>query len=634
MSTESTIDAIITDLRISAVNAASHAGAMVASAASTLAYTPKFPDGRSNVMEAGVDMGGFSGAPEVVEKVPQFPTVGRIKLPDAPALTDIAAIRRRFEAKAPYIDMIVKSYRRPSDLAAFREVAPKIDTDVDIPEKPDIALPDRPTPARLNPDFEVENISVPALRPTRPTYTPGTLPDWDDLFSAGWDKIPSLDAEAHRILDRLFPGFKECQAALCARIDGVLTGKETALTERFEQSMYDAMRARLALERERGLQAVDDAALAAGWALPGAVRFAGQMRVETEYGRASNAAALEVYTKRAEREVQHLQFVMQLAASLFNTAVEVFSKALGIGLEAFKAALAYAEAAGRFAALVYELRQKDFAIFVQVMEAEIKLFEALLRAELAKLETVKARAEIEKLKGDVNRLLIEQYTAELRAGEVRASLYASEISALRALIDLRRAPLDVYEAKVRAYGALSDAKRNEYAALEAEIRGDQAHLEGQLAKLKVYQTQADVFRTEVEADSALVTAQAKRNEAVLEEFKTRVSAAVSQVQIDEAVAKNALDAYKAMSDIYLAQATHALELRRFAFEKSIKDAEMELKELEFNFGAELENVKLELSRRESLGQLQMSAAGVHGSIASSALSALNSLVSISTTEEL
>lgn len=627
MSNRATIEAIITDARILAANTTATANNLISAAAAQLNYSPLYPSEGPATFEAGVS-DGSAGAPEVTEKVPSFPGIRAANLPAAPVLIDLDEIRREFTEKAPDVELPLMQYTLPAALPDFRERAPEIDTAIDLPERPALVSPEKPTFGKLDTDIQLEPLALPSANISKPIYIPGDLGDWTAEFATGLSKVPDLESCAFRLLDKLFPGLRANMAALAERINGILEGRATALTDRVDQALYDSLKARLALEREKNLQAVDEVSSSSGWELPGAARMAAVMRVEAEHGRSSNQAALDVYVKRAERELQHLQFVMELAARLQADGVTLFGQAIGYGLEAFKAALSYADAATRYALAIYELKQKDFQLRVQVMESEIRVFEALLRAELGKAELAKARIEVEKLKGDINQQLLQQYLAELKANETQASLYATQIAAIRAELEARRFPLDLFEAKIRAHVAATEAKKGEYAALQAEIEGDKAKIDGATAKVRLYSGKVEAFKALVDADSTKIAAQAKRNDSVLEEFKTRVQAEVALTQIDESVAKHALSAYEAMSKIYIAQVEQDLERAKFNFTARLENAKFDAAEVQRAFEQTIKEIEVELSRRDSLARLHLSGANVSGQMAGSALSALNGVVSL------
>jgi len=176
----------------------------------------------------------------------------------------------------------------------------------------------------------------------------------------------------------------------------------------------DLLRTKIATERDKAVQAVDDATVAAGWDLPGLARAAGQKRIQQDSASNLNNAALEVYVKRADRELQHLQFIMQVVPPLQASAVALFGQAWGMQMQAFDGALRFADTAVKFAHAVYALKQRDFEIEQGLLESQIRIFEALLKAELAKAEITKQQLEVEQLKESINKDQIELYTAQPR----------------------------------------------------------------------------------------------------------------------------------------------------------------------------------------------------------------------------
>jgi predicted GNAT family acetyltransferase len=633
VSIESTINSIISQMRSLASSSTATTNQMVSNAVGFLEYNPSYPSSRAGSPRRTGVSNGRSGNPEIPEKVPSFPGIRLPNFPNAPSLGEIGIITARFTAEEPTITLPAMNYSFPAEIDKFNETTPDIDTALSLPTRPTLEALTRPTYVDVDTNFPIDNITVPQLNITRPTYTPGTLAVFEAEFENGLSKIPDLEEYAHRILDQLFPGLRANYAALSERVAGILEGRETALTDRQDQALYDQLRARVAQEREKNLQAVDEAALQSGWELPGAARLAARMRVETESSRSLNQAALEVYTKRAERELQHLQFVMNLAATLHGAGMDLFTKALGLNLEAFRAALAYADSAVEFSAKVYELRQRDYEIAVSLLEAEIKIFEARLRAELAKLEVTRNRIEVEKLKTDINQQLLNQYLGELKAQESQVQIYVAEIQGLRAELDARKFPLDIFQAQVESYVALTNAKRGEYEALRAQIDGDKAKIDGELAKVRVYESQANVYKTKVDGESAAITARAKRNDQLLDVYRTRVQSELALVQTDEAIAKHSLNAYEAMAKIYIAQSEMDLKDAELDFRQKLEDARMKLENLKFDFQSALDETSLEMNRRKALADTNLSAGNVQGGLANSALSALNSVVSLAATQE-
>lgn len=101
----------------------------------------------------------------------------------------------------------------------------------------------------------------------------------------------------------------------------------------------------------------------------------------------------------------------------------------------------------------------------------------------------------------------------------------------------------------------------------------------------------------------------------------------------EAYAKHALNAFDATAKIYLAELQAQLENARFRFDKGLESAKLELEKVRFEYDAEFKAIELEMARIKGVGELSLNAAQVHGQLASSALSSLNSVVSAAVSSE-
>lgn len=76
-----------------------------------------------------------------------------------------------------------------------------------------------------------------------------------------------------------------------------------------------------------------------------------------------------------------------------------------------------------------------------------------------------------------------------------------------------------------------------------------------------------------------------------------------------------------------------LEDARLDWQEKSEKARLELEQLRFAFDAALQETRTEMNRRESLATTNLTAGNVQGGLANSALSALNSIVSLAVQEE-
>lgn len=591
-------------------------------------YSPSYPTEPITVTDSGYSLGsGFNAE----EKPHRFPTIRVPQQISMGALGDLSTIDTTFDAEAPNLELPAFAYTTPSALTHFTKAAPNVDATINIPDAPAFTYPDLPTLLELNTDITLDALVVPAHNFTEPSYHNFLSDDFYAAFATARTELPNYDQYGMELVNRFYPGVQAALSSLLSRAQGVLDGTQTALTDNHDTHYYDALRSKIAAESDKALQTLDEASLATGWDLPGAARAAGRKRIQQEASAALNNAALEVYVKRADRELQHLQFVMQVVPPMQNAAVALFGQAWSMQMQAFDGALRFADTAMKFATAVYQLKQRDYELAQGLVERQIAIFEALLKAELAKADITKVELEVERLKADLNHTLIAQYTAQLGGEETKARVYASQIDTLRQTLAARKLPLEVFLAEVQAFSALSDAKKAEYALVEAQISGDKAKTEGQLAKLQVYKTQADVFATEVTAQGKRIEGQIQRNQQILEEFRTRVQAEVQYSQIDAAISANALDAYKAQASIFLAETEANLNEAKFAFQKAVEDARLEMESTRLTFERQFRALEMEMARVKATADITMGGADVHARIGMAAVSVMNTMTNLSAT---
>ena len=627
-------DQVASEIQNTMSFARSEAGTLISSAMTLTAtaaghldlYTPDYPSETITVVDSGYSLGsGF--APE--EKPATFPEIRTPQEIQMGALGDLSTIDLTFDEEAPTLDLPAFSYSTPAPLTPFAKTAPDVDDSIDIPDSPTFDYPDLPTLLELRTDIALDQLVVPSHSFTQPTYNNLLSDDFISLFETGNTKLPNYDQYGTELVNRFYPGVQAALQQLIDRATGVLGGSQTALTEAHDSRYYDALRSKIALETAKAEQALDQETTAAGWSLPGAARIAGARRIQQEGSRALSNAALEVYVKRADRELQHLQFIMQVVPALQSAAVALFGQAWSMQMQAFDAALRFGDTAMKFATAVYALKQRDFELEQGLLESQIRIFEALLKAELAKAEITKAELEVEKLKSDLNGDLIDRYTAQLQGQETKAKVFAAQIDALRLTIEARKIPLDVFDSEIKAFSALATAKRDEYAILEAQISGDEAKTRGQLAKVDVYKTQADVFGTRVSAQAKKIEGQSQRNQQILEEFRTRVQAEVQYSQIDGEIARNALDAYKAQAQVFLSETEANLSEAKFDFQKKVEDARLKMESTRLAFERQFRAIEIEMNRVKATADITMAGADLHARIGQSAISTMNTMANLS-----
>jgi hypothetical protein len=615
--------------RTLAASSVSATNTLVAQAVSTMtAYQPLYPQDPITFSEAGISLsqGGFSQD----QNPPGFPSIRQAQEVHMGALGAIDTLDDTFVGQQPNINLPAFNYSPVTPLAPLSVTAPTIDmSGLAVPDMPDIEEPALPTLLPLRTDLASPTLSLPNVAiqlPQRPRYN--LTDSFAQQFAVGKTQVPAMDTYGNELLTRFFPGWQALIQHLYSRMNGILDGTRTALPERFDEQTYESLRTRANATYDQAIWQLNEASRATGWEMPGAARAAGTLRLQQERQQALNAAALEVYAKRTERELQHLQFIMGQALSLHQAATGLFSSAFGMAMESFKGAMDYGDKGMRYAIEVYRALQTDLQIDQGFVEKEIAILHEQREGEFSKLRIMEGELKIEELKTEQNKTLLEQYRSQIEAGNLRLERYDRKIKALQQTIDMRKLPLDVFKMNIDGYLASWSAKKGEYEQLDSLIRGDEAKTRGEMAKLDVYKTEASVFETVVGAKSKRIDAQIKRNEQISREFEARLDEQVKLTQIDASVADHALSTYRAMAEIFLAESKERLEEARFAFEKTIDDKKLKLEQRRFDLDHAIKVLEVELTRIKATAEVAISAAHVQGQQASAALGVMNTMTGI------
>ncbi len=553
-----------------------------------------------------------------------YPQTGAPSFPSPPSLPTVPTVDGEIKAVAPKLSFPTFKYRTISDLPPFNDVAPDVDSRVDVPKPPVIGNVTKPSLVPIDPnDYALDKLVLPPFDPIPVDYQPGQMEDFYTAFAKGQSALPTDIDDSLLMLDKSLPGLSVNYKALSDRINGVLTRQETALGEDFDAALFEALRQKVENETRSQLQQLDDSR-SGGWQMPGAARFAAQRQIEIASQQANNAAALQVYIERRKTELQHLQFVMGLCNNMLGVLGTFIASIHNNHLEAYRAALSYASEAVRYSQAAYSLLQRDTEIRIAVLNSAIALFEAKLKYQLAKVQLLKEEYGI---KSDLNDQLLKQYIAELTGEETQAKLYASEIAGLTAMIDARLIPLKVYSEKIKAYSALAEAKKAEYGVVMAEIEGDKVRMEGEIAKMNAYDAEIRAFATGIDAKSKIALSQIERAKLILDQFKVIVDAELSRIRADTEISGQTLDAYKSRVAAYVAEQETAIRGAQLEFDSRKEKAIIDLQQLSFNQERILKAIELEMNRKKSVAEVNGQMAGVMGSMANAAQSALNNVLS-------
>lgn len=520
------------------------------------------------------------------------------------------------------------------DVTAFDDTAPNIDANITVPTAPDISFPDQPesdataliAPTVATPSFDTEFTGI----------HPGQLGDILGEYELEYNKLSpvmreAIDSYAESYLTRINPEYYTQLEALEDRItNGLVDGN--GLSDAYEQQVFNRAKARIEAQAAGAAKAVADSLAKRGFDIPGGALVGGIAQTHQSVIKGVSEAASTTAIDRATRELQHVQFAMQLSSSMRQAMVSAALNYMGNLIQINGQALAYAKQSADYMVEAYNTALKMYEADRQVYETESKVFNVRLEASFAELRAFTAQLEAIRSKTEVEELEVRKYESLIAAEKTRIDLYLGQLEGVAKQNDLKQLSLQIFSEKVKAYAARIQGKEAEFNAYRAAISGDEARVSAYSQEVRAYSASVDAAKAKVSAESEHSRAITDYNRALVDQFQAKIAKYRAELDAEGKRFGSSTDAYRASLDRY----------------KSVLDGELRLVETEFNrdrllLDAERARHRGEIDVLLAQGQLWSSGiqlmastanngAQVLGSLASSALSAQNTMVTLSATE--
>jgi hypothetical protein len=520
----------------------------------------------------------------------------------------------------------------PSQLAAFTDVAPAINTSIAFPDPPAALLDpllDAPTFAdHAVPD--APQVLLPSFTATAPvdgTVAPTNL---DTVFGNSYaSAAPSMQAAVAGYVDSMMakynPQYSAQMSAIEAQLSKYLAGG-TGLNAAAENAIYERSKSKVNAEALRVRdQALADAATR-GFTMPsGALLSATQ---QARQGGADNnaRAAAEIVVMQAEMEQKNLQFAVTtstgLRTSMLNAALSYMQNLSTINGQA----LEYGKTVLNAVVETYNTAVKAFEVKLEAYKADAMVYETRLKAAMAGVELYKAEIDALQALTTVDHAEIEIYRARIESLVSVSNLYRTQIEAVQGRVGLEKLKLEMFQAQVQTYATQVQAK-------SAEWQGYTAAIGGQTAKAQVYETQVRAFGAQVNAYQAVVSAKAEviraaaaTNQARASQYQAQMSGYSTLVQARGEVARTKIEnqrqvilAYQAKVQAQIGNAQVQQSYYKAAADVAIARAEGDIK-------AQIAGIDSQRAFNTTISQLGTANANIFANLASSALSGMNTLV--------
>lgn len=526
---------------------------------------------------------------------------------DAPILQGVGGLLRDLEIQADW-DLpalppapSVSIGDAPVLNAVEKPVRPVVDTDIAIPDAPDIVLP------------QMEALAEIVL----PVFEFPQLPNFD-----GVPPSPDGIAVPDAFLNWNEPKYKsELLDDLIGQVGAMMKGG-TGIPPVVEDALFARARERDGAETERAVQEVVQAWASRGFTLPQGV-LDRQVAAVREQGRLK-AAELnrDILIQAATWEIENLRFAVQQGIAVEGLLENIHENMLN---RLFEAAKYSAEAQIN----VFNARIGLFNAQNQAFSTLADVYRTKLDGVRAKLEAYKAALEGQAVIGDLNRQKVDIFRAKLEAVNMNVERYKTMMSAASLRADVVAKQFDMYRADIQAY-------TEELNAEKLKLDAYQTALQGEKAKADVYQAQVQAFASTVQAVSNKADVFVKQANlrmdaaklglqeysAKIDAYKAQLQAEMDKLQYETQAFSAQVEAWKAGASVSTAEAEMKAKYADMTRQTNIAYAQMQIEQYRAN-----------VQQAMSEAQLALEAAKAHGAysaqLAAGALSAQHVSASIS-----
>lgn len=550
---------------------------------------------------------------------------------DAPNYQPIGAISTlgmpQFTDAAPTLTLPTK----PSELAAFLEAAPGINTNFDFPDPPDalinplIAVPvinDRAEPVK-------PQVMLPVFDAVAPTDTPLAPTDLDTRFKSAYQDISPemrtvLDGQVDAMLLKHNPRYHEQMARIENQLATYLDGG-TGLNPAVENAIYERSRGKANAEARRVRDSAFSDAAARGFTLPGGAVFSAVQNARQAAADINATASREIVVKQAEMEQQNLQFAVTTSTNLRMTLLQASLSYHQNLISINGQALDYAKTVLSSIIEIYNLEVKAFSLRLDAYKAEAVVYETRLKSAMATIELYKVEVQVLEAMTNVDKAKVDVYRARIEALVSLSNVYRAQIDAVVAKANLEKLKIDVFQSKVQAFTAQVQAKNSEWQGYSAAVNGETAKVQLHQVQASIYNSRLQGYKTGIDAQSEVVRAAAVTNEAKARQYAAVLDGYKSVVQARGQVASTRLESQRQQVMVFdshnrarVADAQIQQEYYKSVSIIGIKNADL-LQAAQFQTGTNATNFA------KTIAELGISTGNVYSGLASAAMSGMTSL---------
>lgn len=494
--------------------------------------------------------------------------------------------------------------------------------DIQAPTLRDISIGAMPT------------VTVPTFDVSLTASDPGALTGVQEQFVAEYERVlpemkAFIDDGVNRWVATYSPNTPAAIASLQAKLqDGLDRG--TALSLDYETALYNRAKNRAETEFNRVYTDLKTAHKRRRFEIPPAALMSGVAQAHQATADALALQATDVYIKRSEQEIQHIQFVLSASSALQQAVIQASLNYANVIAQINQLANEHGKFYANIAMETYKLMLERFHAQLEVYKTEAAIYETRLKAALAQLDIYKLEIEAAKLNVEVDSLRIEAYAKQVQAEVSKIQMYTSVLESIKTRALVEKSKIEIFAEQVRAYVAQLSGEELKTKVYLASLQGDELLLKAELAKLEAYSKQVDAEVNRARGDVAIQGLRAENNRMLVDVYRSEVEG--YKVQLDAALASfegelkgqiAGIDAYIKNLDAKVRTFEAKLGRDKLTLEKAISQAQIEEQSI-------LKYAEVTQSHWALQSQIAKSVGDSYGQIAANALVAQGTMVSQAT----
>lgn len=356
------------------------------------------------------------------------------------------------------------------------------------------------------------------------------------------------------------------------------TGLPTAVALALRNRAY-VIEDRLAMQAEQ--TAIADW-LSRGFTLPGGALEVKLAEVRQQNRDKKEELNLNLWIEEAKLEIENMRFAVQQGIAYEAMRKDALTKLYGV--------------AGDLAAKSADVQIKLVEAAVNIFEAEANMWQIQfasirdeIQAELGKIEIFKGELEGQRLIGELNQQDIQRFAEMVKALELRANLYKTEVDAANSKLQGELGKLQIATEKTKIYATDIGAWEAEWRAFGEAIRADQNQVElfnglirAFVAETDAYGKATDTAKSQATLEQEGLRLRLQAWESQLKKWDGEIRAESTRISALSDVYRNQMSGYalkheaeKTYVGTELQKLEYLLNVDRLNADTTIKEAELE-----------------------------------------------------------